>query len=74
MRVQGLLEIFGYFLLVLIGVELRMTGRVTAPTAGGHTMSHPRRCGAITPRNSLELMILVLFQKLGKWRWLPVIK
>jgi hypothetical protein len=31
-------------------------------------------CGATTLRNSLELIILVLFQKLGKWRWLPVIK
>src|SRR5579864_5826393 len=28
-------------------------------------------CGAMTLRNSLELMILVFFQNLRKWRWLP---
>jgi probable HAF family extracellular repeat protein len=32
----------------------------------------PTRCGAMTLRNSVELMILVFFQNLGKWRWLPV--
>jgi hypothetical protein len=30
------------------------------------------RWGAITLRNSLELMILVFFQNLGKCRWFPV--
>jgi hypothetical protein len=37
-------------------------------------VSNPRRCGAITLRNSAELMTLMLFQNLGKYRWLPVIK
>jgi hypothetical protein len=31
-----------------------------------------RRCGAMTLRNSLEVMILVFFQNFGKWRWLSV--
>jgi hypothetical protein len=35
---------------------------------------HRRRCGATTLRNSLEVIILVFFQNLGKWRWLPVTK
>jgi hypothetical protein len=30
--------------------------------------------GAMMLRNSLEVMILVFFQKAGKWRWFPVIK
>jgi hypothetical protein len=35
-------------------------------------LTQPIRWGAITLRNSLELMILVFFQNLGKCRWFPV--
>ena len=40
----------------------------------GQRMSYRRRCGAIMLKNSLEVMILVFFQKAGKWRWFPVIR
>ena len=33
---------------------------------------HGTKCGATIPISSREVMILVFFQNLGKWRWLPV--
>ena len=59
----------------------RLTDTIIGPISGSASafsttlcFSYRRRCGAMTLRNSLELMILVFFQNFGKCCWLPVSK
>lgn len=57
------------------GIDARHSKAPVAPRGArpGATLAiQPMRWGATTLRNSREVMILVFFQNLGKWRWLPV--